>query len=106
MPFLSDAAAAIKALNDYYNDSVSGKQPVLDQPRLADIFNDLNLATYVREGGLSQEHLSEFVHKYLLSTTRLHHPAYLAHQVAVPHYAGAIAALIDPYVPLCWSAII
>ena len=27
----------------------------------------------------------------------MHHPAYLGHQVAVPHYAGALAALIDGF---------
>ncbi|MCP4406013.1 MAG: aminotransferase class V-fold PLP-dependent enzyme, partial [bacterium] len=48
-------------------------------------------------GGLSGERLSQFITTYLSSTTRLHHPAYLAHQVAVPHYAGAIAALIDGF---------
>jgi L-2,4-diaminobutyrate decarboxylase len=97
MPFLSDAEATIKALNDYYIESVSGKRPVLDQSPLGDIINDLNLASYVKKGGLSKDHLAEFVNKYLSSTTRLHHPAYLAHQVAVPHYAGAIGALIDGF---------
>jgi L-2,4-diaminobutyrate decarboxylase len=28
----------------------------------------------------------------------LHHPAYLAHQVATPHYAGALGAMVDGFV--------
>jgi L-2,4-diaminobutyrate decarboxylase len=97
MPFLSDAEAVIKALNDYYLESVSGKRPVLEQSPLGDIINDLQLASYVRDGGLSRGRLLAFIEKYLSSTTRLHHPAYLAHQVAVPHYAGAIGALVDGF---------
>lgn len=97
MPFLSDAEAVINALNDYHIESVSAQKPVLDQVPLADVIRDLDLASYVSKGGLSGDHLSEFTDKYLASTTRLHHPAYLAHQVAVPHYAGAIGALIDGF---------
>ncbi len=97
MSFLSDAETVIKVLNDYYIESVSGKRPVINQSPLADIINDLNLGSYVREGGLSQDHLLEFIKKYLSSTTRLHHPSYLAHQVAVPHYAGALGALVDGF---------
>jgi len=37
------------------------------------------------------------VDKYLASTTRLHHPDYLAHQLAVPHYAGALAAFVEGF---------
>ena len=45
MPFLSDAETVIKALNDYYIESVSGKRPVLGQSPLGDIITDLNLAS-------------------------------------------------------------
>ncbi|MFC1729408.1 pyridoxal phosphate-dependent decarboxylase family protein [candidate division KSB1 bacterium] len=97
MSFLSDAKTVIKALNDYYNESVSAKKPVINQALLGDIINDLDLASYVSEGGLSQDRLLEFIKKYLSLTTRLHHPSYLAHQVAVPHYAGALGSLIDSF---------
>jgi L-2,4-diaminobutyrate decarboxylase len=97
MSFLSDAEAVIKELNEYYVDSVTGRKPVINQPPLGDIINDLNLASYVRTGGLSQDHLLGFIRKYLSSTTRLHHPSYMAHQVAPPHYAGALGSLIDGF---------
>jgi len=97
MSFLSDAEAVIKELNNYYVESVAGEKPVINQPPLGDIINDLNLASYVRKGGLSQDHLLDFIKKYLSATTRLHHPSYLAHQVATPHYAGAIGSLIDGF---------
>ena len=97
MSFVSDAEMVIKVLNQYYNESVSGKRPVINQHPLGDIINDLNLETHIKKGDLSQDNLLEFIKKYLSSTTRLHHPSYLAHQVAAPHYAGALGALIDGF---------
>jgi L-2,4-diaminobutyrate decarboxylase len=35
--------------------------------------------------------------KYLSATTKLHHPSYLAHQVAPSHYAGSLGAMIDGF---------
>ena len=97
MSFLSDAEIVIKALADYFNESVSAEKPVIHQAPMGDLMYDLDLASAVRMGGLSQDRLSEFTHKYLSATTRLHHPSYLAHQVAVPHYAGALGSLIDGF---------
>ena len=90
MSFSSDTQIVTEALKEYYDESVSEKKPVIVQPSLKDIIDDLDLASYVKEGGLTQDRLSEFMETYLSSATRLHHPTYMAHQVAAPHYAGAI----------------
>ena len=97
MSFLSDAKIIVNALNDYYQQSISRERPVINQPPIEKIINDLELASLIDTGGLSGKNLSQFITKYLAATTRLHHPAYLAHQVSVPHYAGALAALIDGF---------
>jgi L-2,4-diaminobutyrate decarboxylase len=97
MSFSSDTQIVTKALKEYYDESVSEKKPVIVQPSLKDIIDDLDLASYVKEGGLTQDRLSEFMETYLSSATRLHHPTYMAHQVAAPHYAGAIGSLIDGF---------
>jgi L-2,4-diaminobutyrate decarboxylase len=97
MSFLSDAETVIKELNRYCIESVSSEKPVISQLPLADIINELDLASFIKKGGLSQNHLLDFIKKYLSSTTRLHHPSYMAHQVAVPHYAGALGSLIDGF---------
>jgi L-2,4-diaminobutyrate decarboxylase len=97
MSFSSDAKIVIRVLDEYYQQSLSREKPVIDQAPMEKIITDLELASCVQAGGLSGESLSRFITKYLSSTTRLHHPAYLAHQVAVPHYAGALAALIDGF---------
>lgn len=97
MSFLTDTEIVAAALNDYQQQSLAGDKPVIHQVRLKKLIADLDLAAFVRTGGLSGERLAQFITQYLASTTRLHHPAYLAHQVAVPHYAGAVAALIDGF---------
>ena len=97
MSFVTDAKIVIEALEAYYRQSISRKKPVIDQPSLESLITDLELDAHVKAGGLSGEGLSRFVEKYLSSTTRLHHPAYLAHQVAVPHPSGALGSLIDGF---------
>lgn len=64
---------------------------------MAELIAELDLATLSSAGGLAGDRLSEFLATYLASCTRLHHPAYLGHQVAVPHHAGALAALVDGF---------
>ena len=97
MSFVSDAKIIVNALNNYYQQSISRDGPVIDQTSLEKIIKKLELASLIDTGGLSGKNLARFITKYLASTTRLHHPAYLAHQVSVPHYAGALGALIDGF---------
>ncbi len=97
MSFLIDTEIVAQALQAYHQQSESGEGPVIDQPRMEELISDMGLAAQIRTGGLAGEKLAQFVDKYLASTTRLHHPGYLAHQLAVPHYAGALAAFIEGY---------
>lgn len=97
MPFLPDAEIVIAALNEYFRESAAAEKPVIRQVPLGDLIRDLGLAASVKTGGLTDGRLSAFLNTYLASTTRLHHPSYLSHQVAVPHYAGALGALIDGF---------
>ena len=95
--FRCDAHAVVDALDAYYRESVSGRPPVIHQERLAHVIAQLDLAALVREGGLTGPRLDAFVRDYLATTTRLHHPGFLAHQVAAPHPAGSLGALIDGF---------
>jgi len=97
MSFLADAEIVVKALENYYRESVSRKKPVINQAPLETLISDLDLNTDIRTGRLTGERLAQFLAKYLESTTRLLHPAYLAHQVGTSHYAGALASLIDGF---------
>ncbi|MDX1708304.1 MAG: pyridoxal-dependent decarboxylase [Desulfobacterales bacterium] len=97
MSFLSDAQIVISALEKYHQECISRQKPVIHQPPLEALASNLELSTYMRKGGLSGERLAQFLTQYLESTTRLLHPAYLAHQVGTSHYAGALASLIDGF---------
>ena len=97
MSFLPDAEIVITALEKYYLESVSKQKPVIHQVPLETLISDLDLSTHVRQGGLTGERLAQFLATYLESTTRLLHPAYLAHQVGTSHYSGALASLIDGF---------
>ncbi len=88
MEFKHAAETVIKALDKYYSESVSGNCRVINQRPMHEIIDNLNLSGYLTEGNFSEDCLSEFLDKYLSYTTCLHHPAYLAHQVAVPHFAA------------------
>ncbi|MGD2185559.1 MAG: pyridoxal-dependent decarboxylase [Desulfobacterales bacterium] len=97
MSFLSDAEIVITALENYYQESITKQKPVINQVPLETLISDLNLSAHIGDGRLTGEHLAQFLAKYLDATTRLLHPAYLAHQVGTSHYAGALASLIDGF---------
>lgn len=95
MSFESDARAVVEVLGAFLSDSQRGVGPVLSQPPLAQLAERLGLDRWIRQGGLTGVALGAFVQEYLGASTRLHHPGYMAHQVAVPHPSGALGSLID-----------
>ncbi|NNG00821.1 MAG: aminotransferase class V-fold PLP-dependent enzyme [Desulfobacteraceae bacterium] len=97
MSFEKDIRFLAGSLLDYYRESAEGKGPVLRQRSIKEIHESLNLEALAGSGGLSGETLAKFMSAYYPNTTRLHHPHYLAHQVAVPHLNGAVGALVDGF---------
>jgi L-2,4-diaminobutyrate decarboxylase len=95
--FQRDARIVARELARYYRDSRAARRPVIDQRPLRDIVRDLGLADLASRGGLTGTRLGRFIRDYLERTTRLHHPAYLAHQVAVPHPSGSLGSLVDGF---------
>lgn len=98
MSFEADAEIIIQALRDFYEQSLSGQVPVIHQPPMSELIDDMELSSLAREGGLSGEKLARFMDKYLSGLTRIYHPANVAHQQAVPHYMAALAGLVDNFV--------
>ncbi|HJO94779.1 MAG TPA: pyridoxal-dependent decarboxylase [Victivallales bacterium] len=97
MFFKSDLDIVGNALERYYEESVSGEKTTINQLPLKEIINKLDLAYYIKKGNLTGDKLSIFMEKYLEVTTRLHSQNFLAHQIAVPHYSGALASLADGF---------
>jgi L-2,4-diaminobutyrate decarboxylase len=97
MSFLSDLHQLGQILENYSALAQKGQVPVIRQKPIAEIIHELGLEKLVREGSLQGEVLTQFLNPYLDNTTRLAHPAYMAHQVAVVHPTGALGALIDAF---------
>jgi L-2,4-diaminobutyrate decarboxylase len=98
MSFKTDAEIVVQALNDFYEQSISGQGPVIRQPPMSALIDDMELSSLVRDGGLSGKKFAQFIDKYLAAITRIYHPANIAHQQAVPHYMAALAGLVDNFV--------
>jgi L-2,4-diaminobutyrate decarboxylase len=97
MRFEKDARIVVRSLERYYRESRERRRSVINQRPLNEIVHDLNLAELAERGGLTGRGLARFIKAYLDRTTRLHHPAYLAHQVAVPHPYGSLGSLVDGF---------
>lgn len=95
MTFLTDVTLVADALDRHLARARARATPVLAQRPLAALIADLQLDRFARHGGLEGEALRPFMERYLTTIINLHHPGYLGHQVAVPHPAAAVGALID-----------
>lgn len=93
--FLSDSEIVSTALNDYIKQSQAKAAPVIRQLPAEQLMEQLDLVNLVHDGGLTGERLHQFMDVYLTNCTRLHHPGYLAHQVATTHPTGALGSFID-----------
>lgn len=90
-----NAAIVAQALDAHIRESTTKQRPVIHQENLETLIEQLQLNQHIALGDLSGERLRQFVTDYLNATTRLHHPGFLAHQVAVPHPTGALGSWMD-----------
>ena len=87
------AAIAVGAVARYVEQSQSAEVPIVNPPPLAELVDQLDLRALAREGGLDGERFEAWLGQVLENSTRLHHPAEIAHQVAAPDVPSAIADL-------------
>ncbi len=91
--FLEAVEVVAKQLSDYrkqsrHDDVASNIQP------LDELLESLDVARWIAEGGMDHNSLQQFLKTYLAASTRMHNPAYMAHQVAVPDFPSAVAELV------------
>jgi hypothetical protein len=94
MEFRAAVTAAVDALEPYLRHAESGQGPAVVLPALGAVSESLELRRWISEGGMDAVALGRFLESYLLLTTRVGHPAELAHQVAVPDVPAAIGDLV------------
>jgi L-2,4-diaminobutyrate decarboxylase len=95
--FLADAWNVARALNRFRRRGAARRGRVVAQAPIEELVEALDLEGHARRGDLTGRRLAVFMRRYLASATNLHNPAYMAHQVAVPHPAGSIASLVDGF---------
>lgn len=82
---------------DYLIESRNSTQPVLNYETLAEITERLELSRFIEESGPlgNPALLGRFVKQYLPTTIRLNDPRFIGHQVARPHFASALADMVN-----------
>ncbi|MGC5013756.1 pyridoxal phosphate-dependent decarboxylase family protein [Streptosporangium sp. DT93] len=92
--FVNAANATVGELAAYVDESQRGVPPVIRRRPPRELAERLDLARWIREGGMTADDHAAFLRVYLAEGTRLHHPGYLGHQVAVPDFPAALADLV------------
>ncbi|WP_433275413.1 pyridoxal phosphate-dependent decarboxylase family protein [Pseudonocardia xinjiangensis] len=92
--FVKAAAVTVDELAGYVDESQRGLAPVLRRTPPAELAERLGLCSWIRTGGMTPDSYRDFLYDYLNEGTRLHHPAYLAHQVAPPDFPAALADFV------------
>ncbi len=62
---------------------------------LSEILRELQIERWIDEGGMNRESFDAFLTRYLDYSVRLHSPRYIAHQVCIPEFPGALGALVN-----------
>lgn len=95
-PDLRDLAAPVAdLLGDYLTEARAGNGPVIRDRPLREVHEELDWRRWVDRGGMGSAELAAFLARFLGATTRLHHPHFLAHQVAVPDEFAALADWVN-----------
>lgn len=92
--FTKAAGITVEELAAYVGESQQGDVPVVRRRPPRELAAQLGLSEYIRDGGMDADRYQTFLRDFLSEGTRLHHPAYLAHQVASPDFPAALADFI------------
>lgn len=93
--FQRRGALVLEALARFVEESVRGEAPVVTLRPIQAFAEAMELDRLLQEGLTTDRDFHAFLQTFLEGATRLHHPAYVAHQIALPHYASALADLIS-----------
>ncbi len=84
----------MRILDEYVAESRSGDHAVVRISPVDEIFESGELRSWIENGKMDVKSFTEILDRYLKFSTRMHHPGYLAHQVAVPDFPAALGDLI------------
>jgi len=93
--FRRHGALVLEALARFVEESARGEGGVACLEPVDRLVKAMDLDRLIGEGMASDYQFETFLQSFLEGATRLHHPGYLAHQIALPHYAAALGDLIS-----------
>ncbi|MFK8017141.1 MAG: aspartate aminotransferase family protein, partial [Gammaproteobacteria bacterium] len=93
--FEAAVADATRRLRRHIEAHTSGDAPATGYAPLSEVYDALGVERFMPDGGMDGPAFSAFLDEYLRYSVKLHHPAYIAHQVGIPDYPGALAALVN-----------
>ncbi len=93
--FQRRAGMTARLLACFIEESRSGTPEVVKIRPIDAILRDLDLGPFLENGDVSDSHLEWLLGRFLHYSTRLEHPSYMAHQVALPHYGAALADFVS-----------
>ena len=85
---------ALRVLDAYVEQSREGLEPVVRLTPVAEIFGETELQSWIENGSMDVTSFAAFLGNYLFHSTRMFHPGYMAHQVAVPDFPAALGDLV------------
>ncbi len=84
----------LRLLAGFVERSRRGDGAVVHLESVGALIQVLGIEALIAEGIASDAQLETFLRGFLEGATRLQHPGYMAHQIALPHYGAALADLI------------
>ncbi len=93
--FRRQGGLVLQALAQFVEESTVGEGGVASLEPVERLVDSMDLDGLLSGGMKSDVQLEAFLRAFLKGATRLHHSSYLAHQIAIPHYASALGDLIS-----------
>ncbi|MEM6639032.1 MAG: pyridoxal-dependent decarboxylase [Pseudomonadota bacterium] len=86
---------ALASLRQHIESNSKGEASATGYAPIRDIISALEVERWLPTGGMDRDGFQRFLDAYLEHSVRLHHPNYIAHQVGIPDYPGALAATLN-----------
>lgn len=84
----------LELLAEFVDQSRQGDGAVVAVSQIEDLISGMGLDDFPPPESEKADRVEQLLNSFLSGSTRLHHPGYIAHQVALPHYASALADLV------------
>lgn len=91
------ATNALALLRDEIARQQAGQGPATGYAPIQEVLDALDAKRWLREGGMDATAFDAFLSEYLNYSVKFHHPGYIAHQVSVPGFPGALATLVNGF---------